>query len=300
MKNKIIPILAITLLATLILTLFVTKEKEAISAEPELIVAEEVQKLSKPPVKESTVTSHRPSSTDKVDTKVSPWTPEGLAKADEILKAFQQETASPEPPKEGMVNKAAAIQKASNQIEHWIYDRSKVADVYLMNEHYVVQFYDFTNPFRVVSNKISASVVVDAWTGQPIGLEYARRGTGIHGLDPKSQTGTEEERAANFERVKSSGMELSMRVRNGRELSDDPSTLSLSPKAAADIAVNHALSRGRTFDNQREPMSILIEDVYIIVLWRQPDDLAEKGPTYDSRVFVDASTGTVIGMEITN
>lgn len=165
---------------------------------------------------------------------------------------------------------------------------------------YLVTYWMHENPFRNSPRKYDSKIRIDAQSGEVLDTHLAQGGSQVRILDPKSQGKTDKERAFNLERIKRAGMELSMRVRHGKELSDAPTTLSLTPKSATEIAVNHALSRGRTYDNQREPMSILIDDVYIIVLWREPDNLAENGPTYDSRVFVDASTGTVIGMEITN
>lgn len=179
-------------------------------------------------------------------------------------------------------------------------DTNTTPSIEVVDGDYLVTYWMHEDPFRNRLIKYDSKIRIDAQSGEVLDTHLARGGSRIRILDPKSQGKTAEERAINLERIKPAGMELSKRVRNGKELSDDLSSVSLSPKAAAEIAINHALSRGRTYDIQREPMSILIDDVYIIVLWRQPDDLAEKGPTYDSRVFVDASTGAVMGMEITN
>ncbi|WP_372847119.1 hypothetical protein [Pontiella sp.] len=172
--------------------------------------------------------------------------------------------------------------------------------VIFTNNLYVIALYSYPNLFKSGSMSVSYFGFVDAFSGDFLGIRDVGGGTNIRTLDPKSQGVTEEEKAAHLERIKVSGMELGERVRYGRVLSDSENESMIPPAEAIRFAELHAEHRGRQFDKGRAPMPILIGDVYIVVLWRNPEQVKEGENTYDSRVFLDAETGNIIGMEVTD
>jgi len=232
----------------------------------------------------------------------TPWTKEGLKKTGEILEKIRKQGDSGflsvvhEP---GMLPRSMAVEIAKIKVDSFNYDRGKEPKVLLVDGCCVVQFYDFQNIYYAKKRTISCSVVIDVWTGKAIGMQHARRGPSYHILDPKTPGETEEEKLANKIRMRDSGLELSIRMRHGQPLSSERQSGMILPDAAIRIARQYAISRNRTFDTSRKPQAVLIDDIYFIVFWRSPNLVSERGPTYDSRVGVDAFTGEVIAMEIT-
>lgn len=233
----------------------------------------------------------------------NPWTKEGMERASGILDQLKELEGSGLPldiREAGMIPVNKAIEPARERVSFRNYDRNQTPAVLLIDGCYVVRFFNFPDPFRAGENAVNSSVVIDAWTGEVLGTRVSTDRTYIHGLDPKSQEGiSEEEKAENFERIKIAGHKLNIRVQNGQPLLAEPKDEMLSVEIVANIAKQHAKFRDRDFDPNREAMVTLIDDVYIVVLWRHPDLIAERGPTYDARVFVGAFTGKIIGMEIT-
>lgn len=233
----------------------------------------------------------------------SPWTKGGSERAGRILEQLKELGDSDLPsdvPARGMIPKSKAIEHAGERVDFRNYDRAQAPVVLLIEECFVVRFFNFPNPFRAGENTINTSVVLDAWTGEVLSVRNARGGTKIRIMDRKSQGRTEKEKTANFEKIKAAWLKRSMQIRSGQSsLSGEPKDKMLSVEAIASIARQHAKFRDRNFDPNQKPMVTLVDNIYIVVFWRHPDLIAERGSTYDSRVFIDAYSGRVIGMEIT-
>ncbi len=230
------------------------------------------------------------------------WTKDGLKRTKELLLRLkkQKETDFDSGTlKEGMTSENNAIECARARIDFRNYDRSQDPTVLLFDECYVVLFSDFPNPYRAGKNTINTRVVVDAWTGEAIGLRHARGGPGIHLLDPKTPGDSEEETLSNKTKMRTAGNELNKRIKYGQPLNSEPQADMVPPEMAIGTARQYAVSRNRNFDLNQEPQAVLIDDVYFIVLWRHPDRVSERGVIYDSRVGIDAKTGKVLAMEIT-
>ena len=170
----------------------------------------------------------------------------------------------------------------------------------LIDGQFVVTYWMYDTPFRRGSRKYDSKIKIDARSGEVIETLLAQGGVQNHILDRNSLGGnSDKEKSFNLKRLKTAWLERNMQIRNGHwKLPVVPQRGMLSAETVSNIAMQYARSRNRDFNPNRESMVTLIGDVYIVVLWRCPSQVKDDDLTYDSRIFVDAFTGEIIGMEV--
>lgn len=166
------------------------------------------------------------------------------------------------------------------------------------NNAYKVTHWMRENPFRRGSRYYDSIAIVDPWTGEIRDIEFGQYGAGSYGLDPSSLGLTKEDRALNLRRAGVAVNKLNTRILNGASLSDDLPNGALLPPDVLKNALSFAFEKERIFDDGKTPLVVLVEDVYVVVLWKKTKAISEDGYLYDSRVFVDAFSGGIIGLEV--
>lgn len=172
--------------------------------------------------------------------------------------------------------------------------------VELTNGIYKITLWSYPDPFRAGPMKSDAVVWIDAVAGNRKDMAVAMGGTGILQADRYSNPGkTDEQRKKNMRMVGMALNTLKHRAIRGQTLSDTPEKDMVPPQIVRETARKHVRMRQRSYDASREPPVFLVDDIYIVVFWKKPESIGEKGPTYDCRVGIDAYNGQVINMEIT-
>ncbi|MEE9368111.1 MAG: hypothetical protein V3V05_04510 [Pontiella sp.] len=157
-----------------------------------------------------------------------------------------------------------------------------------------------TIPF-VPEIQANCRIAIDAQTGEFISTEGLNRG--VVGIRTSRETGAgmvdETPQAEEYLASLSNGLkELHRRVLHSQPLQSEPQPGMLAPEEAVRIAMEQVADRN--YDRNKEPLAILVDDVYIVIFWyTNADQLPDGSPSYDSRVGINAKTGEYIAMEIT-
>lgn len=203
-------------------------------------------------------------------------------------------------PDTGMIESEKAIQIAVQHSQETS-NTNQAPEVALVDGFYIISYKNHDNPFRVGDPGDDCRIAIDAQTGEFISTEDLNRGvvgigtsrkTGAGMVDESSQA--EEYSAKLFNGLK----ELHRRVLHGQPLKSDPQPRMIALAEAIKVAMEQVSDRD--YDQNKEPLAILVDDVYIVTFWENDaDKLPDGWKSYDSRVGIDANTGEFIAMEIT-
>jgi len=203
-------------------------------------------------------------------------------------------------PQEGMVSPEILVKRAFMKVRSTS-DPERFPHIVLVDNFYVVSLWKHPNPFRAGGAGFDLRMGFDAWTGEYIsGLSG---GGGIISLTIDKKTGAgltgEVPEAKEYKkRVFDCLKELGMRVFYGRPWNSEIKPNMIAPEESIRIARKQVADRD--FDPNKEPLAILVDDLYIVTFWKKGvEKLPDGWKSYDSRVGIDAYTGEFIAMEIT-
>lgn len=211
-----------------------------------------------------------------------------------------QEASRNVQPKEGMIDSSAA-QKIALQYARSTSNTNKAPHVILMDDFYIVLLEKIPNPFRVSKKlNIDLKVGIDAWTGEYISGLRSGGGVVLINVNRKTGAGKVGESAnadAYYERTFKALRKLMHNVYYGRPWSSEPTPEMISPEEAIQIAASQVAKR--KYDKSKEPLPVLVDDLYIVTFWKPNiEELPDGASTFDTRVGIDANSGEYIAMEI--
>lgn len=200
----------------------------------------------------------------------------------------------------GMIDEAAVLSRAT-EFTSKTSDTSRPPDIALVGDYYIVSYYKNANPFRADDGAYDCRIAIDAWSGEVVSIEGLTRGVYRFPMSNKTGAGDVNESSdalVQRKRVYDALQALTLRVMHGKQLNSDLEDAMVSPHVAVQSASQEV--KTRSYDNSKEPLVILVEDIYIVTFWKNSKLINSKDGyvLYDSRVGIDAFTGEFIGMEI--
>ena len=222
--------------------------------------------------------------------------------AESLKKDKPKSLATNAKPKPGMISVETVLEMAvQHASQRSSFSTNQVPDIALVEDRYVVTFWQRKNPYRPSVRYFDSKVRIDAWTGEFIRLEFNQSGVKGFGFSPKIGDGTlttAEERGLFQKMTKKIEVLDAKAIQEGvLPEGENPSPEMVNAQdviRAAEIEV-----ADRNYDRKQSPQAVLIDDVYIVIFWKHPDAVPVRGRIYDSRVAIDAKTGEYIAMEIT-
>jgi len=205
-----------------------------------------------------------------------------------------------ENPRPGMIEYESLINRAFDKGRRSTTSTNRAPDITLINNIYVVSLRRHSNPFRAGNDGYDSRLGFDAWTGEYIAGISSRSGIRVLHISKNTGAGKvgENHQATKYKKRVFDGIEqMELDVFYGRPWNSKPTPEMISPEEAIQVAASQVTDR--KYDKSKTPLSVLMDDLYIVTFWKPNiEELADGEATFDTRVGIDANSGKYIAMEI--